>query len=109
MHLHGLAIRQDDFWRVCLYRPGLQSPKRLRHNLVGLFHLAHAHKVTRPHVAVGFNWDFEVVFLIPRVRISAANVEVNSAAAQAWTRKAPVNGILGGDYTDALRSLLKNS
>ena len=108
VRLHRFPIRQDNLGRISLHRPGLQSRKCLRHNLVRLLHLAHAHEVAGPYITVGFDGNFKVVFLITRVGVCPANVEIHSTSAQAWPGKAPVNCIFCCDYAHALRALLKN-
>ena len=70
---------------------------RLRDDLVRLLHLAHAHQVTRPDVAVRFGRHFEIVLLVAGVGIRAADVEIDAAAAQAWAGQAPVDRVFRGN------------
>src|SRR5688572_2939944 len=106
--LHRFAIRQHHFRRVGLHWTRPQARQRLHSYFVRLLHLAHSHHVTRPHVAIRFGRNFEVVGFITRVRVRAPDVEIDAAASQTWTGKSPVDSIFSGDEADALRSTLED-
>ena len=93
MRLHCFAIGKYNFWIVGLNRAGLQARQGLQGNLVRLLHLAHAHQVARPHVAIGFGRNLKIVFFITRVRVGAANVQLDAATTQAWSGQAPINRV----------------
>src|SRR5262249_6448909 len=108
MTLHRFTIRQHDFRRVRFHWSRLQTRERLRRDLVRLFHLAHADHVPRPDVAIGFGRHLKIVVLVTAVGICTANIEVDAAATQTWTRESPVNRIFSGDLADALSTALKD-
>ncbi len=81
VRLHRFPIREHNFRRVGFDRPRFQARQRLLNDLVRLAHLAHAHQVARPNVAVVLNRNFKIVIFVTAVRVRAAIIQFDAAAA----------------------------
>src|ERR671938_618598 len=53
--------------------------------------------------------NLEIVSLITRIRIRAAHVVTDAAAAQRGAGQAQINRVLGADVADAARAVLENA
>jgi hypothetical protein len=60
--------------------------------------------VARPHVAIRFSWDFEVVGSHSRCRVRRRMSRVHAAAAQTRSESPQSDRVFGGDASDALCS-----
>src|SRR5262249_51658865 len=102
LRLHFLAVGQDDFGRGRFDRAFGHAVKRLLHDSDGLAQLLHATHVSVEDITFFAERDLELKILVAAVRRVAAQIDVDTAAAQSWAAGAERDGVLGCDSCNTL-------